>query len=32
MIQPGQTAVPSYDDGVIRAIPLEEWEKHREEY
>ena len=32
VVQPGQTVVPSYDEGVIRAISLEEWEKHPEQY
>ena len=32
VIQPGQTAVPSYDDGVIRAVELEEYLENPEQY
>ena len=32
VVQPGQTVVPSFDDRIIRAIPLAEWEENRENY
>ncbi len=32
VLQPGETAVPSYDEDVIRAVPLEEWRENPEKF